>query len=242
MALKELQSAAVRLVHVVQPTDRDVATLQKRFSLHPHDVEAVLAVQQTNTVRPFRDYVFASFVWPVYRPEDRDLRLQEFTIILGPSWLIMVEPEASTEIDAFVTEHLRPENATAQTTATSLLGELIARLARRTDQQASWFAGDVVTTIGDRDAQAYGQGLLQLADHVHQLMEHLPSPDGPDSHAMLQIAAHRLHHRGQLLQVLKRSTVRNEPASFLASPQLVRGYAWASAGMVVLMLGWLIGH
>ncbi len=242
MALKEIQTAAVRLVHVTDPNDRDVATLQQRFALHPHDAEAILSVHEANSIRPYRDYVHAGWLWPNYDRDYKDITLDEVSVITGPATLILVDRSKADWMQAFIDRRMQPDQVDWQATPLTLLGELLIQRARETEREAEIFSQQVATSIGDRDAVLYGQALLGLSDSLEQLADHAAAQGEQDGLELLRIAAHRLNHRGQQLLALRRQAVRQPQASPFVLPKVVHGYAVASVITALLVLGFMIGR
>lgn len=89
MAYTELQTAAIRLVHVTRPTDRDLDYLQREFHLTPDDAEAVLGVSTKASILDRQSYRRLTVQWPVITRHG--LELTEIHCFVGASWLAVIE-------------------------------------------------------------------------------------------------------------------------------------------------------
>ncbi|GEM_PF-2912129 len=89
MAYTELQTAAIRLVHVTRPTDRDLDYLQREFTITPDDAEAVLGVATQSAMVDHPRYRRLSVQWPL--AARHGLALTEIHCFVGADWLIVVD-------------------------------------------------------------------------------------------------------------------------------------------------------
>lgn len=89
MAYTELHTAAIRLVHVTKPNDRDVDYLTREFHLAPEETEAMLGVADNTTTRVTPDYRRLTVQWPT--PTRRGVTLTDVHCLVGYSWLVIVD-------------------------------------------------------------------------------------------------------------------------------------------------------
>lgn len=89
MSYTELQTAAIRLVHVTRPTDRDLDYLEREFSLLPDDAEAILGVTNVTAFFDHPRYRRLTIQWPLATRQG--LALTDIHCLVGPDWLIVVD-------------------------------------------------------------------------------------------------------------------------------------------------------
>lgn len=242
MATRELQTAAARVIHLVHPTDRDVRLLTEQLHLHPHDAEALLSVKSGNHLLPYRDDVRLQLVWPAYDGREKHLTAAEVILIIGPQRLIIADRLGLAPIEAVVDDLMVPNGPHWQDGPELILAALLLKLARWTDDQVQAFQADIVTSVGDRDRQQYAQALGELTAALSDYVDLKQSRLNSEIITACQLAIHRLRHQAQTLRTVSRAATRPDHALQLQSlPKVATGYAWASAAMVLVMLGWMIG-
>lgn len=89
MAYTELQTAAIRLVHVTRPTDRDLDYLQREFHLTPDDTEAILGVTDRSVILDQPRYRRLTVMWPTVTKQH--LAVGEVHCLVGPDWLMVID-------------------------------------------------------------------------------------------------------------------------------------------------------
>ncbi len=131
MAYRQFQTAASRVVHLVQPTEADVKRLATEFHLHPLDLEAMLSISPKPRVSSYRHYVAASLPWPVMEGRRHSIMLSELQLFIGPNYLIVVDDGTMTTVrDTLATWESESDS---QADSPSLLSyDLVLRLTKET--------------------------------------------------------------------------------------------------------------
>lgn len=130
MAYTELHTAAIRLVHVTRPTDRDLDYLTREFHLVTEDVEAIFGVSDRPSIATRPAYRRLTVLWPTITR--RGVTISEVHCFVGYGWLIILDHgnfSAATEL----TEELQtvPAERLWQDGAMMMLYELWRRAIRQ---------------------------------------------------------------------------------------------------------------
>lgn len=195
MAYRQFQTAAARVIHVVEPTDGDMQRLTTEFHFHPLDLEAVLGVHPKPRLGSYRHYVTAAIPWPMLDRRGRHVMTSELQLFIGPNYLVVVEDGSQADIRDLVAEWAG--QAVNADSPTMLAYELFNRLLKTTAATvravpaAQWKAAllpvthglerlrELVTEQGwleledSRHAYAY---LLYSCKHLMDTVRHLPEP------------------------------------------------------------------
>ena len=129
MAIKELQTAAVRVVHVVRPSENDIAELDEQFHFHPLDREAMLVVNGRSALERYADYVMAVWRWPVFDARRREWRLTDIHLVIGKDYIVLVDHAGSPLLGSIVNETISAP-AHQQDTSALLAYEVIMGLLK----------------------------------------------------------------------------------------------------------------
>ncbi len=229
MAYREFQTAAVRVVHLVEPSDQDVRRLATDYHFHPLDLEAILSVSPKPRVSGYRHYVTASLPWPVVNGR-RGIVMSELQLFIGPNYLVVADDGLLVEIQDTLN---RWETAASNTDAPAILVyELLAGLLKTTATNcravpaADWAA-----------ALQPLQGALQRGQQLLDEQGWLTSTEDRNAFAWLR------YNLGHLLE-----RIQHQPTTAPVSTQrplvtsAVTGYALASAITTVLVVLFISLH
>lgn len=232
--MKELQTAAVHVVHADGSSERDVRQLAELFRLHPHDLDRLLGTASASNVTTYRDYLIATIPWPVYDRNDNDVRQDEINIVVGPRSLGLVTKGDWPAVEDFMDGLLGDLPAKRHDGPFDLAAQLLVRLAKRTEHQVREFQINLSPTVGDRDARAFQTALGDLAETIRTIG---PVSD-PGSAVPLgfKLAAHLIRHAAWQVAVANRSAVRPPERSTLGLPRMARGYAVLSVAVLLAVI------
>lgn len=103
MAYTELQTAAIRLVHVSRPTDRDLDYLRREFHFTADDAEAVLGVSEHSVIQNnLPQYRRLTVQWPIVTRHG--LELTEMHCFVGRNWLVVIDHGQWPEVVELIKE------------------------------------------------------------------------------------------------------------------------------------------
>lgn len=224
MAYREFQTAASRVVHLVNPTDGDMQRLTADLSFHPLDLEAGLSTLTTPRVGSYRQYVSAALPWPALDRGGHRLVMSQIQLFIGQTFLVIIEhddvPSVADTVEAWAGD---PTNADhpALLAYDLLLGMTKETVAKaRAVPAADWRSAlaalpDAVTS------------LRHLVDQQGWLND-----DGQNAYAYL---TYLWQH---ITQELEAQPVAANPRPLRRSPiqGVVASYALASAIMTVVVL------
>lgn len=225
MAYRQFQTAAARVVHIVEPTDADIDRLADEFHFHPLDLEAVLGVSAEPRVGGYRQYVSASLPWPMIDRRGRHLMTSELQLFIGPDYIVITEDGLQTDIrDTVAMWESQEVNADHPV---MLAYDLILQLLKTTS-----------VTSRAIPAAKWAAAITPLVSGLEQFRQRLTGQGWLDHEDNQNAYAYVLYTAKHLL-----SAVTNQPEAAAPLPlkrpvaqSAVAGYAIASAIMTVVVL------
>lgn len=221
MSVREVQTAAARVLHVDRMSDTAMQEMKSRFRYHPLDLEALFSVPVEPMFSTYGDYAFVTLFWPDAVTQD----VHELRFFLDKQQLTIIGDTTQKDVAAFVaTLHDDLGSPTSQETAPELVHDLLQRLRQ------SWPAtqNNLTTIVRSR--------LTGNAQVIRQLGRWLQSTHQATVVPQLIIDAHALD---SLAERPQRSAEPMAVAPNQSLPSLLRGYAVASAVMVVIVVATL---
>lgn len=219
MSVREVQTAAARVVHVDRLNDAALQELRSRFSYHPLDLEALLSAAVEPTCTTYADYAFMTLLWP--EATTGDIRTVRFFV---DRQTLTIIGDTSTQIikHTIDTIHASLGSKESQLPPVGVVHELLTRL------RAEWNTDAIaMTTTLQTRFRGNAQVIRQFGRwcQTQQLSEFVPQII-IDAHACDGLAERRV------VAPLATET-KNTDATL---PSLMRTYAVASAVMVVVVL------
>lgn len=232
MAIKELQTAAVRFVHVIDPTDKELHTIQQRFHFNSSDQEAMIGAVRRSRVITCGDFLFVTLLWPIWNGQRQRFEVTPLRWCMNQDTVLVFDDGRLPMLTEFLQDFFRHLYAEwVQERPATLLYETMLRLMKhafqeylvinthplahkqRIDVAAAWSM--VLSTFDDMIAQATQQKLIATPELTEDF--------------------HFLRSLGK--QVLTRITQATAPAAAPSKfvPSAVTGYAVA-ASMVFLLI------
>lgn len=218
MSVREVQTAAARVLHADRADDKAIQELKSRFHYHPLDIEALFAVPVESTFSTYGDYALVTWLWPDAKTND----VQDLRFFIDAKQLTIIGDTSKHDVADFVTElHNHLGSPESQLSAPELVHELIQRL-RRPWQEHRLGLNSVAQHHLVGDAQVLRQlgrwlQTVQLSAVVPQLVI--------DAHALDSLA-----ERPAALPVAPQSVITQ------TVPAMLRGYAVVSAVMVIVVI------
>lgn len=221
--MREIQTAAARIIHIERVNDSAIDQLKSRFGYHPLDLEAALSVPLEPSFSAYGRYGFLTLLWP------------------------SAELNETSEIRFFID---RRQLVIIGDTPRHAIGEVMAELAQGLGSPASQCApAELVHVVlqplyrqwVDCAATGYATAAQRLASNaaaLRQLGRWLQAQDMRQAVPSLIIDA---HHLDALVDRLRRPDATATPAltaprSVFQLPRLLNTYAVASAVMVILVI------
>lgn len=225
MAYRQFQTAAARVVHVVQPTDGDIERLAADYHFHPLDLEAVLGVSPKPRVGSYRHYVVASLPWPVLDPRRRHIVMSELQLFIGPNYLVVAEDGIQTEIRDIIAEWERQDANADQ--PFMLAYELLLRLMKSTAAASRAIP-----------AAQWTAALQPLVAGLEQLRQRFIDQGWLEHEESRNAFAYLIYTAKHMLDTLARLPIpaATRPVKRSLAQSAVAGYAIASAIMTVVVL------
>lgn len=221
MAYTELHTAALRLVHVTRPSDRDMDYLTREFHLTPADTEAILGVAEHNTIAQTDTYRRLTIQWPT--PTRRGIVLTDVHCLVGAGWIAVVDhgnfPAALELIQELQNV---PAERLWQDGPMMMLYELWRR-AIRDLQNFDHALGSAQLVSFVRARSAVGETLKHFAESSPATTDH---DDVVRGFSFLAFTLSHVNPAGARAPVMATSKL----------PITVRGYAAVSTAVVVLTL------
>ncbi len=221
MAYTELHTAAIRLVHVTKPNDRDVDYLTREFHLAPEETEAMLGVVDNTTTHITPEYRRLTVQWPT--PTRRGITLTDVHCFVGSGWLVIVDHGNFPAADD-LTQELQsvPPERLWQDGPMMMLYELWRRAIRELQRYDHSVPAQYLTAY-TRIRTTVGESLKNFA---------AAHPDSATDPAMVKGFAFLAFSFGHLLPTSARQPV----ATTTRLPLTARGYAAASAAVAIVTL------
>lgn len=218
MSVREVQTAAARVLHADRADDKAIQELKSRFHYHPLDIEALFTVPVESNFSTYGDYALVTWLWPDAKTND----VQDLRFFVDTKQLTIIGDTSQHEVADFVTElHNHLGTAESQLSAPELVHELLQRLRR------PW--------------AEHHFGLSPVAQHhligdaqvLRQLGRWLQAIQSPAVVPQLVIDAHALD---SLAERPAPAPTISQPSTIQAVPAVLRGYAVASAVMVIVVI------
>lgn len=226
MAIRELQTAAARVLVVDRVTDADLDQLRERFGYHPHDLEEVFRVPVESACSTYGGYAFLTWLWPNLADDDAD----DLRLFIDAQRIVFIGDTADHDARRLYEQLVADTGSTlAQRTAPELLHEFLRQLTDRVNTSQHQPSIKAVRLLGE------------VTVAVRQCGRWLQSQGSPTAVPSLVLDAHRLDSLADRFRAANAAAPRPEPAP-VTLPRLVRAYAFASAVMVVLVIVTLSLH
>lgn len=218
MAYTELHTAALRLVHVTRPNDRDMDYLLREFHLTPADAEALLGVSETTHLVGNDHYRRLTLQWPT--PTRRGIVVSDVHILVAYGWLIVVDHgdfSAATE----VLEELQtmPSERMWQDDAMMMLYEILRRAIRGLQH--------VGAELSPQQSVAFARARSAIAETIKNFPLNTTATD--ETIKGFSFLAFSLNHHNP-------AGARAPVAMPNRLPFSARGYAAASAAVAIMTL------
>lgn len=88
--IKEITNAKVRWLDIESPSRQDIEYLKENFSLHPLDLEDIVAPTQRSKMEQRENYIFLIMLFPVYNRKTGEIESSETDFFLGKDFLASV--------------------------------------------------------------------------------------------------------------------------------------------------------
>jgi len=88
--IKEITNAKVRWLDIDSPSRQDIEYLKEHFTLHPLDLEDVVAPTQRSKMEQREDYIFLIMLFPVYSRKTGEIESSETDYFLAKDYLISI--------------------------------------------------------------------------------------------------------------------------------------------------------
>lgn len=218
MNLREVQSAAARVIHVERPSDATITELKAKFRYHPHDVDGVFTVPVESTFSTYADYALLTLLLP----EPESTQLSEIRVFVDAKQLLII---GDTE------QHLvRSYLNTLSASADAATGQLSPAATFNAILQSFRHSWDNVTVTLTQVAPR----MNSVASVIRQYGRWLQTRQSSSDVAGSVLEAHQydiLADRCRSMALIKAA-----PKTMLEVPRVVRTYAVASAVMVVAVI------
>lgn len=224
MAYRDFQTAAARVVHLVEPSDQDVRRLATEYHFHPLDLEAILSINPKPRVSGYQHYVTASLPWPVLNGR-HSVIMSELQLFIGADFLIIADDGLLVDIRDSISSW---ETAGSNTDSPAMLAyTLLVQLLKAT-------AADC-RAVPAAEWLAVLRPLQTALDRSQQLLDDqgwLPTAEDQNAFAFLRYSL------GHLLEHIAERPIEHRPPA--AKKRLVTtavtGYALASAITTVMVV------
>lgn len=218
MSVREVQTAAARVIHVDRISDTAIQEVKTRFRYHPLDIEALFSVPVESSFSTYGDYGLVTLLWPDATTQD----LHELRLFVDRQHLTIVGDTADAMIANIVEElHKNLGSDESQLTAPELVHYIIQRLRQPWQEHT-----DGVTAVTQHH-------LIGNAQVLRQLGRWLQSVQLPTAVQQLVLDAHALDSLSERPQkIIEVPTARTGQSL----PSLLRGYAAVSALMVIVVI------
>ncbi len=100
MPLHTLEADGVTWLHCPNPTERDLAQLQKKFHFHKLDIEDCLSEHERPKIEDYGNYLFFVFYFPSIDPKTGRLRKEELNVFLGPQFIVTLPEDDESRVTA----------------------------------------------------------------------------------------------------------------------------------------------
>jgi hypothetical protein len=212
MAIRELHTAAVHVLHLERAADIDTETLRLRCGIHPIDAEATTSVAVESNFSSYGSYAFITLLWPNASFADAS----DIRFFIFKQQLVIIGDTLDHDIRAYLnTVDGHTSAAIDQLSGTGLWLDLLGTLVREHRFQPSRVRALHLDALASTVRQ-FG-GWVREHDAVH-----VPS---------LVVVAHRID---MLSDHLRSSTAPSpEQRSTVTVPRMARGYAMAAIVMVI---------
>jgi len=218
MSVREVQTAAARVLHVDRISDTAIQEVKTRFRYHPLDIEALFSVPVESTFSTYGDYGLVTLLWPDATTQD----LHELRFFVDKQNITIVGDTADNMIATMVEElNKNLGSDESQLTAPELVHYILQRIRQPWQEHT-----DGVTAVTKHH-------LIGNAQVLRQLGRWLQSVQLSAAVQQLVLDAHGLDSLSERPQ--KILDVRT-PRSGQSLPTLLRGYATVSALMVIVVI------
>lgn len=221
MSVREVQTAAARVLHVDRLSDTAIQELKSRFRYHPLDLEALFSVAVEPSFSTYGNYGFLTLLWPDATTGD----VVELRFFVDGQQLTVVGDTNQKDVADFITTlHDQLGSAASQASAPELIHQLL-QLLRQT-----WNKPNAqLSTVAHSRLAGNAQVIRQLGRWLQsrQLIAAVPQ---------LIIDAHALDGLAERLPGTEASSPAQPQQKI---PSLLRGYAVASAVMVIVVIATL---
>jgi hypothetical protein len=221
MARRELATAAADLLIIDRPSARDLEAVDQRFHPHPLDLDALFYVPLKSSSQTYGQYFRLTIAWPELTGSR--LQMVDATFIVRSDALAIISHHPSPVLAAVmnVWQHQGHDD---QRAPLELLVDSLSVIARSIESAAASTTVDPVlmtslTTALQALPNAAGALGLGFSEHLEQRL------------AMIQ---HRIKYAGESMVTAKRALAPMAAAGRLG--RLIRGYALASAGLILLVV------
>lgn len=221
MSVREVQTAAARVIHVDRISDSALQELKSRFHYHPLDLEALFSAAVEPKFSAYGEYSFVTLLWPDALTQD----ISELRFFIDARHLTIIGDTPQQDVAHFVSAlHDKLAAPESQLSAPELVHAILALLRQ------SWQSGSAqLNAIAQRRLIGNAQVIRQLGRWLQSKNMIAVVPQLViDAHALDSLAEHRQ-------QQIEKPMI--QPKQKL--PSLLRGYAVASAVMVIVVIATL---
>ncbi|MBI3573187.1 MAG: hypothetical protein HY092_03235 [Candidatus Kerfeldbacteria bacterium] len=222
MAINELRTSAANILHLRQPSAKELDMLREKFGLHPVDLEAALTIPKHNICGQYRDQVHLVLCWPVCPPGTGSWHFDAIHFFIGTDWLILIDhriPSLDQTLQSVVASQ---PSAPPLEAVYQILHALFLDL--RADIERHGFGPQ---------PDALAKTLSDVVISIEQLIE-AQGEMFRSAHDMLMAWRLLRHQILNLCQSAPQRTIASpQPARFV--PTLVAGYAALSFLMIVVI-------
>lgn len=222
MSRRELATAAADLLIINRPSARDLGLVEQRFHLHPLDLDALFSVPQKSSSQSYAGYFRLTVTWPEL--SGGHVQLADAVFYIQDDALAVVSHHQSPVLSAVMGVWLS-QGKTDQRSPLELLVDSLAIIARSIESA-------VTTTAVDQNLLT---SLTSALQDVPAAMAALDIQLRPELQQRLAMIQHRLKYAGETLVTGKRA-LQPTQAPTRRLGHVVRGYALASASLIVLVI------
>ncbi len=221
MSLREVQTAAARIIHIERVNDSAIDELKSRFGYHPLDLEGLFSAPVEPSFSQYGQYALLTLLWPDAKFQETS----ELRFFVDGRHLTVIGDTADHEIHNFIAAVERGlASKESQLSAPELIQTIISRLRQ------PWTGGPMPART---DVASRFSGNASV---IRQLARWLQTQNLVAAVPTLIIEAYQLDLIVDRLHVTSPTRILTPLKQYSPWPRLLGTYAVASAVMVILVI------